>query len=311
LTSSGAARVALRTCREYAELGLRLLARHELVWFLAYRRSREHFVANTTSFRPHGFSTIMPPEGHGYADPCAVEWKGEQHLFFEDYRVGAGHGVIAWMQLTPDGGFSTPVTVLEQPYHLSYPFVFAHEGDMFMVPETSAAQRVELYRATAFPHRWESVAVLLDGLDAVDATLHQHSDRWWMFVNIAEDRSSTSDELFIFYADSPYGPWLPHPRNPVKSDVRSARPAGRLFRRGDRLIRPAQNSARCYGGAMALCEVIELTTRSYRERVIEHVGSDWLRGNERCHTLSFTDGFEVVDGCMSLSRARGAARRTS
>ena len=33
----------------------------------------------------------------------------------------------------------------------------------------------------------------------------------------------------VFHADSPFGPFTPHRRNPVKSDVRSARPAGKLF----------------------------------------------------------------------------------
>ena len=117
--------------------------------------------------------------GHLYADPFLFEHEGRHHLFCEDMPPGASRAVISHTELHPDGAASgPPVPVLERPYHLSYPFVFAHEGEVFLIPETSAQRRVELYRAVDFPHEWRREQVLLDGLVASDATLLDHGDRF-------------------------------------------------------------------------------------------------------------------------------------
>ena len=57
----------------------------------------------------------------------------------------------------------------------------------------------------------------------------------------------------------PLGPWKPHKRNPVKSDVRNSRPAGRLFYWNGDLYRPAQDSSQRYGYAMSINRVLRLT----------------------------------------------------
>jgi hypothetical protein len=294
----------LSACWGYTHAAIRQMLRsNPPTWFLAYRESPEHFVANTATFSPQDFNTILPPSGHYYADPCVFAREEIDHVFFEDYSYVAGKGVIAWMQRTSPGKFTEPKTVLQCPYHLSYPFVFEHEGNIFMIPETAEARRVELYRARAFPESWERVGVLLRDVNAVDATLLEHDGKWWMFVNIAEAESSTWDELFIFYANSPLGPWKAHAANPVKSDIRSARPAGRFFRREGRLIRPVQNCSRCYGGSLVLCEVVDLTPYSFREMVINDIGPEWMPGNSRIHTLTFSDRIEFIDGYKVFQRS--------
>ena len=62
-----------------------------------------------------------------------------------------------------------------------------------------------------------------------------------MFANAAASGSRMfDDELHLFHAERLLGHWQPHPRNPVKSDARCARPAGQLVWRNGALLRPAQ-----------------------------------------------------------------------
>ncbi len=122
--------------------------------------------------------------------------------------------------------------MLERDCHVSYPLTFTWNGSWYMIPETAQNRTVELYRAVDFPHRWEFELVLLSDIEAVDATAAEIEGSWWMFVNIGVEGASTWDELHLYSAPTPLGPWVPHARNPVKSDVRSARPAGRVFSRG-------------------------------------------------------------------------------
>jgi hypothetical protein len=198
------------------------------------------------------------------------------------------------------GAFSPPRVILECPWHLSYPFVFHFRGRILMVPESEAANRVELYEAVDFPHRWKRAAVLLDSLPAADATLFEQDGTWWMFASVRAAApgagGSNWDDLHLFHADTPLGPWRPHPQNPVKMDVRAARSAGRLFRADGRLLRPAQNCARTYGGSLVLCEIERLDRYAYRERVVVEVSADRLPGSHGLHTLSFGKRLAMVDG---------------
>jgi hypothetical protein len=155
-----------------------------------------------------------------------------------------------------------------------------------------------MYRAVDFPERWEPAAILVDGIAAADSTVLELDGRWWMFANVAEDGSSKCDQLWLFHADSIAGPWRPHVRNPVKIDVRSTRPAGSLFRRGGRLIRPSQDCSTSYGGALTLSEVTRLTRDDYAEIEVEKLLPGWLPSNLGFHTLSSSARLEVIDGKM-------------
>src|SRR6202035_2591395 len=105
------------------------------------------------------------------------------------------------------------------------------------------------YRAVAFPHEWEREAVLLEDIDAADATLLLHDGRLWLFAAVAAANASSLDELHIFGAETIRGPWHPHPCNPVVSDVRCARPAGPIQCWEERLVRPGQDGSRPLGWA--------------------------------------------------------------
>lgn len=116
------------------------------------------------------------------------------------------------------------------------------------------------------------------------------------------------DDLFLFHAQTPLGPWHPHPRNPIVSDVRSARPAGRLFMHAGRLIRPSQDCSTDYGAAVVFNEVVAMDESNYSERPIGRIDPTWMAGLSGCHTYSKTAGLETVDGKFFISR-RGARRR--
>jgi len=243
--------------------------------------------------------------GHAYADPFLLEHEGRHHLFCEEILPGSWRAVISHMELSVDGAPAGPPTpVLEAPYHLSYPCVFAHRGEVFMIPETSSQLRVELYRAVDFPREWRREAVLLDGLAASDATLLEHAGRLWLFVNIAAPSATLLDELHLFSASDLRGPWQPHPANPVVSDVRAGRPAGAIQRWGSRLVRPAQDGSRRYGGAISFREIDELTEERYAEHEVGRIDPAELDARAT-HTYAADRHFEAVD----LRRREARIRR--
>jgi hypothetical protein len=166
-----------------------------------------------------------------------------------------------------------------------------------MIPETAGNRTVEIYRCEEFPAKWRLERVLMRDVCCADATLHREGERWFMFANAARPGEDINDELHLFTADHLLGDWKPHRRNPVKSDVRSARPAGRLFRQGSRLFRPGQIGTPVYGAGIALHRVTRLTPEEFREeedcRIYPRdAGMLGIHTWNRAGDLTVTDAFE-------------------
>jgi len=285
------ARVLLRATVRHLRKRLRKAGPQE-PWRLALRRDPVPLDPE----RPVvGASTVAAAErGHFWADPCLAEDAGRRLLFVEEFPEGPGKGVIACLELDDDDHPRRLGIALEEPVHLSYPLPFRWQDAWYMTVESGAARRVALYRADDFPMRWTRVADLIVDRTCVDPTLHRHQDRWYLFANVSESGGSTWDELFLFVADSPLGPFHPHPANPIVSDVRCARSAGRLFHHRGRLVRPAQNCGPSYGAEIAFREVEELSETRYAERTLGRL-APWASGMDGCHTYTATAGLEVLD----------------
>ncbi len=263
-------------------------------WLLGYRLSDEERPGPEAAA---GLRPIFPPRDRYWADPFPLRVGGRTFVFVEEYLYRRKRGRVAVLEID-DGGRVSPLgTVLETTHHLSYPFVFQWRGEVFVIPESSAARTVDLYRCRSFPGEWTHEARLFEDLYAVDATLWQEDSRWWLFMNLAEKGAvHARDELCLFHSESPLGPWRPHRRNPVVSDVRCARPAGRLFRWQGDLYRPAQDCSRRYGYAIVFQKVLELSPSVYREETVARIEPDWRSGLLATHTYNREGRLTVVDG---------------
>ena len=240
------------------------------------------------------------PKGCFYADPFVIEKDGINYIFLEafDERLKKAHIVV--LEADGSGMISEPKKVLEAPYHLSYPFVFAHEGNYYMIPETAANKTVSLYRARSFPYDWEFVMHLMEGIELADATLHFENGLWWLFA-AGRNHSfvSTNDQLFLYYSEALLSnQWKPHLRNPVATQVENCRPAGRLFRHEGKLFRPAQdNGSRQYGYGLRINEITVLTKENYQEQEVTALDPASL-GLKACHHMDHSSSIIVLDGIV-------------
>ena len=224
--------------------------------------------------------------------------EGRWYIFLEELMTGAAKAHISVMELTTDGQYTKPVRILEKPYHLSYPFVFQWQNTYYMIPETMDNRTIELYRCTQFPGNWEFVMNLMANVQAVDTTLVHHNGKWWLFTAMTEiGNLKPWDELYVFYADELLtNQWTPHPLNPVVSDVRRARPAGKIFQHQGNLYRPSQNSSRRYGYGLNINQITSLTEEHYQETEISSVEPNWSENLNGVHSYSHDQGLTVIDG---------------
>jgi len=264
-------------------------------WILLFKFNKKEKISRSF-FR---FKRIIPPKDRFWADPFVIYKNERYYIFLEEllYKTNKGH--ISVIEMDEKGKYGEPQRVLERDYHLSYPFLIEDGGELYMIPETLENQSIELYRCTDFPLKWELEKVLIPGIDAVDATVLKKDGTYWLFANVkAHKGASTNDELCLFYADTLTSEWTPHPLNPIVSDVKTARPAGKIFEYEDKLYRPAQNCSKHYGYGMQICEIKTLTKEQYEEVNVQSIYPNWAKDLRSTHTLNADGKLTVIDALI-------------
>jgi hypothetical protein len=257
-------------------------------WQVAYRLGGDRLDQS-------GLKFIAPSHTGFWADPFIAEREGRRFIFFEELSPDTNQGHLAAIEVFDDGKTGEPVNVLVRDEHLSYPFLFEFAGSLFMVPECSASGRIEAFRCEQFPDRWEPHAVLIDDVVAFDPTLIEHDGLWWMFATIQHDGNTWNDELNLFYATNPFAEWIPHALNPVKLDVRAARPAGAIFSENGKLYRPGQDCSGRYGRAISIQEIRRMTPHEYEEVEVRRIPANFAPGALGTHTINQAHGIVVYD----------------
>jgi hypothetical protein len=202
------------------------------------------------------------------ADPFMIRVGNVWYMYFEIMNWRTQRGEIGLATSSSGLEWKYQKVVLSEPFHLSYPYVFRCENDIFMIPESYQAGGIRLYRAVDFPTHWSLLEVLLEGPVLVDPSVFLVDERWWMFVDTSPKLDHSA--LRLFHADELGGPWLEHPMSPLfEGDSYRARPAGRVVEFNGRIIRFAQTCLPYYGTAIRAFEVDDLTLTTYREREVE------------------------------------------
>lgn len=212
------------------------------------------------------------------ADPFLIEENSTWYLFFEVYNLDTKQGDLAVATSTNTRSWNYEQIVLDESFHLSYPYVFKWQGDYYLIPESFEANSIRLYKATDFPTKWTFVETLVEGRDFVDNSIVHFNDRWWIFA-----ATTSNDTLHLFYADDLLGPWQEHPESPiVKDNLHKARPSGRVLIYQDRLFRYTMDVNPDYGTHQVWpYEITELSPTSYAEKraseapVIKAHGTGW------------------------------------
>jgi hypothetical protein len=276
-------------------------------WRISYRFHGGRTVAATGLLAGEPWRNLPDDGRRFYADPFAFEWQARHFIFVEEFRDGATKAVISVAEVFRDGAPTTPRTVLEEPYHLSYPQVFDHGGETWMLPEGGSGGNLVLYRAASFPDHWVRHAILVANRELFDATLLEHEGRLWLFASERDGFGSASDTLVVYHAPKLEGPWVPHASNPVRIDRAAARPGGGFVRTGDRIVLPMQDGTEGYGGGLGLADLIQLDERVVKLSQPVPILAPTKHAYPKVHTLNNSDQLEVVDYIAPL--VRGPVRR--
>ncbi|QDZ09800.1 glucosamine inositolphosphorylceramide transferase family protein [Devosia ginsengisoli] len=283
-----AARAAFR------QASARLGRRRPFYWQVGYRQAAG-FTPEQADLGPAVF-TVLPDDGERfYADPFLFAHDGQTFLFVEEFPYALGRGVVSVSMLEPAGHFGRPRIVLEEAYHLSYPQVIAHAGEIFMLPESGGAKRLVLYRAETFPERWVVDTVLLEGVDINDATLIRRDGLFYLFATMRVGPGSASDTMVVYSAADLRGPYTPHRLNPIAIDRSGARPGGTILSQDGRFWLKVQDGTKRYGGGLGLREILQLDADDVRLGPVLPIAAPITSRFAAIHTFNSAAGLEVVD----------------
>lgn len=258
----------------------------EEYWNIAFRETQENdfaFINKNKRFR-----TLKESKRYWYADPFLFERKGETWLFAEAFDNKTEKGLIACMKYE-NGTFGSPKIVLEEDFHLSYPFVYEENGEVFMMPETSADGCIQVYKAVDFPEKWEKHKVLVTIENAVDTVIYGEN----LITSVVTDSGEKRVDVDIYNMNGELV------MKSLHKDSQQARGAGRVITAEGKTIRPAQDCTGGVYGAGLVFYQLEKQAESFKETPVYKLSPEEFsigdQNAEGVHTYARTKNIEVLD----------------
>lgn len=257
------------------------------------------FLFDDSFKKPFYKSTLIKnPKNRFLADPFIFKHLNKYFCFVEDYFYDKKKGKISCIEIVNQKNYIFHDVVLEENFHLSYPFIFQNDDQIYMMPETSENKDIRLYRAIEFPFKWEFSHKLIDNIDAADSIIFKENNFWYLLtsVNSAATTQPDHSELNIFYSDDLNSDkWLPHKNNPIYFDSKKGRNGGYFTKDGKhfRVNQVFQNNF--YGHSFEINEILNISNDDYIEKKLTRVSPDIHSSELATHHFNYENGVIVFD----------------
>lgn len=248
-------------------------------WRIAYKRKGSQ-----------SFKVISVPKGMWAADPMLFEFNGEHYLFAEIYentKKKAGIGYFVFENGIP----IFKGLIIDNDYHMSYPCVFEYNKNVYMIPESSANNSLDLYMAISFPNKWKKVSSVLTGCDLVDTTVFVKDDKVYL---LSYTKNKNCWELILYSLDINNSFLKEESRLSYAKNI--GRPAGYLLEKNKYYLRPAQDSSVKYGERILFFKIKSFSP--LQEELVDKIDVTYLTlpsRAKRTHTYSEDSLYVVVD----------------
>ena len=261
-------------------------------WNVAYRQKSAGAILED---RNAPFTVI--PNGFRYwaADPFVIERDGKVYIFAELYDYILRRGVLGYCAMT-DGKAGKWTPVIQEPYHLSYPCILEHDSNVYIMPESGAGSCLTVYEAAVFPDQWRKVQVLRGNVKFADTTPIPCEGKHLALTHCVDDPQNP--RLMLIDLDQKLADAAVEGAESFRS-----RPAGHMFQKNGKWIRPAQHSEDCgsgYGKALVFYECSISEDGQYDEAEIGTVFPRELKLDrpvflDGMHTYNAGKQVEVID----------------
>lgn len=230
------------------------------------------------------------------ADPFIFIHEGRTYIFAEIFDYLTRKGRIGYSSCV-NGKWKKWKTIIDEPFHMSYPNIFVRDNHIYMIPETSEDRTLRLYRASSFPEKWQLESIIAEGVSWVDTTFFKNGDCYCAITTDISNLNNHKDLLLTFDAQ-----WklTSITEIPEKSTFLS-RSAGNFISSKQGMVRVTQDCKDHYGRALVFSQFFpdELTSNGMGEILLRLEPTDLPIQTDKkwtgAHTYNYADGIEVVD----------------
>ena len=234
------------------------------------------------------------------ADSFLFAQNNTLYLFYE-LQHWDNPGVIVMRKTNDLNSWSEPLVVLQQPYHLSFPFVFEDNSQVFMIPESQESDAVHLFRADnndltsfskvrtlLFQERTRDIHYNFN-----DSHIYKKDNFYYLFTSYQKNWMYYQ-ELYMT-DDLLKGEFVRHPKSPICVNNEYGRNGGSLINVNGKLFRVTQDCHTDYGDNVSLMEIDVLSPDNYREHVFRRNvlpdNSIFHQGGHQLNIVRFKDKF--------------------
>lgn len=230
------------------------------------------------------------------ADPFLFKYKKKEYVFYEKFYKIKNKGVISVAILKNNKLFNER-DILVKNYHLSYPNIFKHNKDIYLIPESYQANKLMIYKFTNFPKKLKLVKTFFNNEIVVDPTFFKYKNSIWFFLNKTNEHTENlNKDLFLYKMNKDFTKIIPHKQNPIKTDLYGGRSAGSIIKYKNKYIRPAQiNKKNIYGYGLVFFEIKKLDLNSYVEKKITEILPKYFKNCEGVHHFSHSKDKILLD----------------
>lgn len=241
---------------------------------------------------------IKNQPGRFFADPFVITKNERTICLVEDYCYKSKIGCISAIEIFADNSYEYLGPVVQEDFHMSFPYIFEYCGHIYMVPESIDSNSIRLYKCVEYPMKWRYEKDILSSCSAADSMIFEHNSKWWLLTNMTPEKDMNhSSQLYAFHTDNPLsGEWIPHAQNPLIFDSAVARNAGILNIGTGFPVRVRQKQGfNLYGKSLTLARIMELTPSKFREEEIAAVAPEFFSKIRCAHHLHSNGRYTVFD----------------
>ncbi len=235
---------------------------------------------------------------HFYGDPFLLKTEdGNLNILFEDFSIDDNYGNLSLMTFDNSLKQVNQKIILDTKSHLSYPFIFKENNKIYVFPEASHSGSLSCYEYDPVQESLNYLQEIIE-LPLLDSTILKHNDKYWIFGTLTEKQSGY--RLHVFHSDKLFGPYSPHPENPVKHGLDGTRSAGNFIEVDGVIYRPTQNCKKEYGESITINKVNTLNEVNFEEEPYMTIRINKenrkIHGIHSIHTINVLDDIIAVDG---------------
>ena len=231
------------------------------------------------------------------ADPFGFKINDKKYIIFEEYSQILKRGRIAIAEIANDSLVNKKI-ILDNKKHLSYPFIFIENEEIFVICEAYKTKKLDLYKINKSNLSLQKIRDIFSHQEAIDPTIIKYNEKYWLFYSKKE---KAEEELHLAYANSLHDNFVQHPKNPIKSCKSSARSAGTPFIIDNIIYRPAQNCQKFYGEKIVINKINILNENDFNEEICYEILPPKNTNNKQynfiaTHTISKIGDETLIDG---------------